>query len=478
MSDAANKLIDTALQFHRQGRLDEAHGIYRQITREYPDHAHAHHLLGLAERHRGDEQAANRSFIRAVELDPDEALFRATLADSCRVLGDTERAREQLERLSTDSVDDPDLRVQIGTLWGLLGETGIALDYCRPVTEMFPDHGRANLLLGSLLYDQGDFAEAMARLEKIRTTDPNIPDPTCALAATYVALGRYDRVIALSAPRDPRQMFGEGAMKALSLWLTDRAAECRQFVTAARAHGQKLPDWPRKGVFLGMLEQLDGLSAYRDRHAPSYESAAHAVLPVIGDEQSVAAHGFVVTLGGRSTRLTAHPVHGCRARHLVGGANRFQAAYLAALDRLAPGDRFASLVGSLDCRVGGLLAELPVDSMGRWTDFSRVDALAADYVAWLAEAARARNLSPIVMGVPGTNVQTDVMKVLSRNAYLTIIERINRALREAATVHGLAFADLYAATDARGGVGRPVHFINATYLLPKPIATSLAAALS
>ena len=473
MSDSFDQLLATGLRFHREGRFEEARDIYRQVLRDRPDHARAHHFLGLALRHRGQEAEAVGHFERAVAIEPSEPLYRATLADSYRVLGNIPAARAELIVLSEQEVDEPDLRIQIGTQWGLLGETGRALDYCRPVLEMFPDHARSNQLLGTILHEQGKDADSIAPLEKARQSDTPVADPTCALASALLALGRYERLIGLGRPRDARQMFGEGTLKSVALWLTGRADEAKHFVEAARSHGERLGEWPQKGAFTGMLDQVGGLCEFRAAHGPSYASAAHATLAVVGDEQAVAAANFVTTIGGRSTRLVGMPVFGCRALHVASEPNRFGDAFIGALDRLAPGDSFVSLLGSLDCRVSGLLAELPLDDQGRWTDLAPVAQLVDRFVDRLAAESERRGLQPILMGTPASNLQVLVMKSLARDAYLTIIERFNAAMKAAARRHGLPFADLLAATRGREGLGRATLYINNNYVLPTAIAGAL-----
>lgn len=474
MSDSLDQLLATGLRFHREGRFDEARDIYRQVLRERPDHARAHHFLGLALRHRGQEGEAVGHFERAVAIEPAEPLYRATLVDSYRVLGNMPAVRAELMTLAGQDVDEPDLRIQIGTQWGLLGETERALDYCRPVLEMFPDHARGNQLLGTILHEQGKDTESIAPLEKARQGDAPVADPTCALASALLALGRYDDLIGLGRPRDARQMFGEGTLKCVVLWLTGRADEAKQFAAAARSHGERLGEWPQKGAFIGMLAQIEGLCAYRAAHAPSYASAAHATLPVVGDEQAVAAANFVTTVDGRSTRLVGMPVFGCRALHVAGEPNRFQAVFLGALDRLAPGDRFVSLIGSLDCRVGGLLAELPLDDQGRWADLAPVTQLVDRFVERLTAESARRGLQPILMGPPASNVQVTIMKAMARDAYLAIIERFNAAMKTAARRHGVPFADLLSTTRGRDGLGRATLYIDNNYVLPTAIAGALA----
>jgi tetratricopeptide (TPR) repeat protein len=474
MSDSLDQLLVTGLRFHREGRFEEARDIYRQVLRDRPDHARAHHLLGLALRHRDQEAEAVRHFERATAIEPAEPLYRATLADSYRVLGNIPAARAELMTLAEQEVDEPDLRIQIGTQWGLLGETKRALDYCRPVLEMFPDHARGNQLLGTILHEQGKDADAIAPLEKARQGDAPVADPTCALASALLVLGRYEELIGLGRPRDGRQLFGEGTLKSVVLWLTGRSDEAKQFAEAARSHGERLGEWPQKGAFIGMLDQVEGLYTYRSAHRPTYASAAHATLAVVGDEQAVAAANFVTTVDGRSTRLVGIPVFGCRALHIVSEPNRFQDAFFSALDRLAPGDRFVSLVGSLDCRVSGLLAELPLDDQGRWADLTPAAQLADRFVDRLAAESARRDLQPILMGPPASNLQVLIMKALARDAYLAIIERFNAAMKAAARRHGLPFADLLSTTRGLDGLGRATLYIDKNYVLPTAIAGALA----
>jgi hypothetical protein len=147
-------------------------------------------------------------------------------------------------------------------------------------------------------------------------------------------------------------------------------------------------------------------------------------------------------------------------------------ALLAALDR-SPGRAFHLDDRQLDCRIGGLLAELPLDEQGRWSNLEPVTQLADRYVDRLAAESARRDLQPIVMGPPSSNLQVGIMKTLARDAYLSIIERFNAALKAASRRQGLPFADLVAATRGREGLGRATLYIDNNYLLPTAVAGAL-----
>jgi tetratricopeptide (TPR) repeat protein len=62
-------LVQRALQMHRQGRVDEARRLYRQVLARDPGNAIATHYLGLAAWHSGDLAEAERLMRAALEAD-------------------------------------------------------------------------------------------------------------------------------------------------------------------------------------------------------------------------------------------------------------------------------------------------------------------------------------------------------------------------------------------------------------------------
>ena len=101
--------IDDALQaaahHHEAGRLREAEGIYRRILARVPDDPDALHLLGLVALQRGDPGRAADLLGRAVEVRPDEAAYRASLADAHAALGKLDRAVEGYREARAVSVE-------------------------------------------------------------------------------------------------------------------------------------------------------------------------------------------------------------------------------------------------------------------------------------------------------------------------------------------------------------------------------------
>jgi Flp pilus assembly protein TadD len=81
-----------------------------------------------------------------------------------------------------------------------------AVELLNKVLEISSDHFRANLLLGRIIYLQGDPATALRRLEKAVQVAPNSGEAHSFLADAYSQLGRdadaaRERERAKSLPR-------------------------------------------------------------------------------------------------------------------------------------------------------------------------------------------------------------------------------------------------------------------------------------
>ncbi len=81
-----------AVQHHRAGRLQAAEQIYRQVLAVEPNHAGAHHLLGVIAAQTGKLDEAIVYWRRSIELNPDYAEVYNNLGDALRVQGKVEEA--------------------------------------------------------------------------------------------------------------------------------------------------------------------------------------------------------------------------------------------------------------------------------------------------------------------------------------------------------------------------------------------------
>jgi len=242
---AALKLLQTAMQHHQAGRLDEAEPIYRRVLDEQPHNVDALHLMGVLQSHRGKAEVGLVMLQNAAALmpqfaenwhdlgsvlavlgrhpEPRNASVRADVGASLLAL---DRVAEALEQTRIAAQLEPNratvvanygyllcragqLDAAVNTLkraleldpacaaaWGQLGETlwrgakyPEAVEPARRAVELSPSDPRLLLLLGNTLQTAGELEEAAAAYRRSIEIDPNCFDPRNNLALTLLKMG-------------------------------------------------------------------------------------------------------------------------------------------------------------------------------------------------------------------------------------------------------------------------------------------------
>src|SRR5688572_19501895 len=90
--------LEIALQHHRAGDLHAAEAIYRQILAREPNCAEALHLLGVVRQAKGELPTALDLVQQAVRLNPQNALFHASLAELALLMDDPDASADHAQR--------------------------------------------------------------------------------------------------------------------------------------------------------------------------------------------------------------------------------------------------------------------------------------------------------------------------------------------------------------------------------------------
>src|SRR5262249_14836534 len=113
--------LNTALDFHQRGLLEEAARVYQTLLAENSNHADALHLLGVVALQCGHPAMAVEHIGRAVALNPGVAAYPANLAEAYRVLGQHERAVECCRLALGLRPHFPEVANNLGLAWLDLG---------------------------------------------------------------------------------------------------------------------------------------------------------------------------------------------------------------------------------------------------------------------------------------------------------------------------------------------------------------------
>ena len=167
-------LMEQVLVRHRQGDLDGALALCREIVRQRPDMPAALLQMAILQRKRGDMPAAIDALRRLIAIVPDDAGTAAVLA---QYLTDAGRAGEAVALLRTyAAAPEPGLDVLVAqgvalARLGRLPEAGAALERAR---EADPSNAMARVELGTVRLLQGQDAQARAAFEDALKLDPGL----------------------------------------------------------------------------------------------------------------------------------------------------------------------------------------------------------------------------------------------------------------------------------------------------------------
>lgn len=184
-----SKELNQAIEYHRQGDLDEAARLYEALLESEPDHADALHLLGVIAHQKGDQAESERLVRQALERDPERGAFHCSLGNVHRARGEDDEALSCFEK----AVElDPNLGegyINLGSMQLARGE----LDQAETNFKMalVVDAGNAQALnnMGYVLLRQNRAQEAVSHLMRAVEAAPRSAVAQANLGSAFRAQG-------------------------------------------------------------------------------------------------------------------------------------------------------------------------------------------------------------------------------------------------------------------------------------------------
>ncbi len=161
-ADSSPESLAQAIQLHRQGQLDAAEVLYRQVLQRIPRQVDALHFLGVLTSQRGRHQDAAELIRRALAIDP-------RYADAWNNLGNVLAGMDRWDE---------------------------AAEAYQRTSELAPNNPSAHCNLGVMLLRAGRFAEAAAAFQQAIALAPGLTEAHFNLGKAWVARQEYEAAIA------------------------------------------------------------------------------------------------------------------------------------------------------------------------------------------------------------------------------------------------------------------------------------------
>jgi tetratricopeptide (TPR) repeat protein len=164
-----------------------------------PNDAVLHRLRGLAARRGGDDQEAEPSFLRAIELDPRDIESYTQLAELYLEAGRTQEAVGIYERSvkTLPSASAGQMHFPLAGAYLSLGQRDRAIESYEAAIRYAPAHAQAKLALADLLAEgeQQDLGRAISLAEEARRLAANDPRSVVVLGKLYLKRGSPEDAI-------------------------------------------------------------------------------------------------------------------------------------------------------------------------------------------------------------------------------------------------------------------------------------------
>jgi len=150
-------VLQTALEFHRAGRLADAEAIYRQILARNPNDADAHNNLGAVLKAQGRIDQAIESYRRAIQFKSDRAEAHYNLGNALRIKIQLDEAVDSYQHAIRLKPDYAEAHNNLGLVLAEQGRLDESIAACRSAIQLKPDNSDNYVNLLYALYHHPDY---------------------------------------------------------------------------------------------------------------------------------------------------------------------------------------------------------------------------------------------------------------------------------------------------------------------------------
>lgn len=187
--------LSKAVQLHKNGHLDQAELLYRQILDDSPEQPEALHLLGVIAHQRGQSEKAIKLIRRAVAVQPQAPIFHCNLAEAYRVAGDLPEAVDHSRKAIRLQPHNADAHNHLGLALQGQGKLDEAVASFREALSLRPDFALAHNNLGGALRAIGQTDEALAEFREALRLQPSLAVAHSNLGQLLLEKGKPDEAL-------------------------------------------------------------------------------------------------------------------------------------------------------------------------------------------------------------------------------------------------------------------------------------------
>ncbi len=190
------EMLQTGLQHHQAGQLQQAERIYRQVLDANPDEPDANYLLGMLFNLSGDNDAAVERVTRSIKERPKFPPAHNNLGTIYEEMDRMEDAAASYRRAVRLDPSMAEAHNNLGNALKALNDFDGAVQSFRKAIKIHPDMAEAHNNLGLAYAGLGQLDDAMTAFDKAIDLAPDAAEPYVGLGHAQHLLGYLDDAIA------------------------------------------------------------------------------------------------------------------------------------------------------------------------------------------------------------------------------------------------------------------------------------------
>jgi len=172
-SQNLQRMMDSALEHHRNGRLREAEKDYKRILAINPRHPDCLHLLGMIAYQAGDLDTAAEMIGQAIAIHSTGTSYYVNLGTVLQAQGKLDEAVALYRHALTLKPNLTEIHVNLGNVLLAQGELDESVACFERALALKPDSAEAHNNLGNALQSQGKLDDALAVFERALAIKPD-----------------------------------------------------------------------------------------------------------------------------------------------------------------------------------------------------------------------------------------------------------------------------------------------------------------
>ncbi len=184
-----DSLLQQAITTHQLGNLQDAEAIYQQVLLHNPNNIQSLNMLGVVALQKEQPTAAMSFFKQVLRLDNANQDAHCNLGNAYQCLKRYQEAIDEFDIALTLTTNQLGIMLNKCECQRQMGNNDDALNTALALSRLAPDNLAGWFVLGNVLSEQLQYAEAIDAYQKALTIDPKSVDTYCNLGLTYKTIG-------------------------------------------------------------------------------------------------------------------------------------------------------------------------------------------------------------------------------------------------------------------------------------------------